>query len=312
MTFTGGTGLFITVESKPIEITAEFNNSYITPGFNITIHGLDGYHVLRLTSRDPEGSYPDQIVRGCDSIVITGDDFLVTDYEFQQFRSQKYILELYDDTITLQDTVEFTPPAGEAGRYFVEQGTYPNINTWLRSVSAPQLTRPCYIEDYNKVTRPGRPLSKDYVLGRRNAVVPTDVLAGNEGNFTFIVGVDYPPVGVSPKDIDFLIARGDILMLHTFDDKTLHTPPLYITVAAVEVERIGGGGHTFWDGNQFIDRNQVFFRYSVSYVEVDRPPTGTALVTTAQWQTIKSRFSSWQAVKDHYTDWLAVLANPEG
>lgn len=292
-------------------LEVDFNDSFITPGFIITLTGLIGYDKFRIVLKDPEGNYPDQTVRGTDLVSVTGDTFLVVDYEFPNFRTQTYVLELYKSGVKItagQVTVSNLPRD-----YFGWVGSWPNVNSWLRSIAHPELTRPCFIEDYATYTRPTRVLAKNYVLGRRNAVMDTDVLPGREGTFTFHAGRNFSTVpGVLARDIDFLLDRGDTLMLSVFNEDSLEATPMYFRVNQVTRERIGRDGHSYY--NQSTGEMELVsyatLKYSIDFVEVDRPETGTILVSQYSWQTVKDANTAWQTVKDSHSDWLDVLARP--
>lgn len=65
----------------PISIGAAYNNSYHSPGFDITVTGLSGYDKLTIERLDGAGDYPDTPVRGADGINPSGSTYAVTDYE---------------------------------------------------------------------------------------------------------------------------------------------------------------------------------------------------------------------------------------
>lgn len=310
----GGIGVITVLSLVTLTMTVSFNDNAINPGFNIEVEGLLGYDKYKIVLIDPEGVYPNQTVRGTDMATVIGDNIIVSDYEFPNFRSQKYRLELYIAGV-LTDSTEVT--INDLPRtYFGSVGSWPNANAWLRSVNQPELTRPCYVDEYDTYTRPGRVLSKDFVLGRKLAVESTDVLGGREGTFTFNCGVDFQTwegqAGIPSSDYEFLFDRGDTLMLNVFDDDNLDCRPLYLRVSGITRKRIGRDGHTYYDRDtgEWVVNTYPVFNYQVEFVEVDRPPVGTARTSEFSWQDVLDSNTTWQTNFDDHTDWLDVLANP--
>lgn len=63
-----------------VGITATYNNSFHSPGFDLAVTGLTGYSNLTIKRVFVPG-YPDSPVRGADSLSINTDSFAVSDFE---------------------------------------------------------------------------------------------------------------------------------------------------------------------------------------------------------------------------------------
>lgn len=64
-----------------VAITANYNSSYHSPGFELTVTGLTGFNGLTIYRVDTSGEFLDTPVRGADHITPIGSTFAVTDYE---------------------------------------------------------------------------------------------------------------------------------------------------------------------------------------------------------------------------------------
>jgi hypothetical protein len=296
-------------------ISAAFNDSLTSPGYEITLGALTSdpdWDTFRIICRDPEGVYPDQIVRGTDHFTISGGSFLVTDYEFPQFRSVEYRLDLYDGDV-LDHTETTGTLTGLPEAYFVAEGSYPVFNSWIQSVEQPVLNLPCHVEKFNIWRRDGRQLAKQNVLGRKLPVVVTDVMAGREGQFTFWVGdvLPYPWNETAPyAEYELLFNEGDILMFRCFDENYNGIRPMYFTVDNLDYEvkgRVPGRIHN----GQINVGNKGKFIYKVTFVEVDRPATGTILLSDTTWNDVfTSSATDWADVLAARSSWFDVYQNP--
>lgn len=284
-------------------IAAVFNDSLDSPGYDITLGNLtddadhDSYRVI---CRDPEGRYEDQIVRGTDMITIGSPTAAVSDYEFPQFRSVEYRLELYDGD-TLDATISTGTISGEPATYFNAQGALPLYSAWLQSVTQPSLNQACFVEKFNAWKRSGKILAKNNVLGRPLPVVVTDVMGGREGEFSFWVGDVLPPPFDETSEIssyELLFNEGDILLFRAYNENLNGVPPLYLVVesAAYEVKTRDG--------------QEGVFNYKVSFVETDRPATGTISVSAVLWDDVSDSFPSWTSVNSNRSTWFEVLQDP--
>lgn len=284
-------------------IAASFNDDLDSPGYDIVLGNLtddadhDSYRVI---CRDPEGRYPDQIVRGTDMITISGAAAAVSDYEFPQFRSVEYRLELYDGD-TLDATISTGTITGEPATYFNSQDALPLYGAWIQSVEQPSLNLPCFVEKFNTWKRSGRFLAKNNVLGRSKPVVVTDVFAGREGDFTFWVGDVLPPPFDETADVtayELLFNEGDILLFRAYNENLNAVPPLYFAVESANYEV------------KTRDGLPAVINYKVQYVEVDRPATGTISVSNVLWDDVSDTFPDWTSVNSNRATWFEVLQDP--
>lgn len=297
-------------------ISAAFNDSIYNPGYEITLGNLtdDADHdTLRVICRDPEGVYPDQIVRGTDHATISGASFLVEDFEFPQFRSVEYRLELYDGGV-LDATISTGTLTGLPEAYFVTQGAYPLFNSWIQSVEQPVLNQPCFVEKFNNWKRDGRMLAKQNILGRKLPVVVSDVMAGREGQMTFWVG-DVLPWPWNSTDsfheYELLFNEGDILLFRTWEDDAVGHKPLYFAVDNIDYERKGRAAHTRIHNGSIEDRTKGgVFLVKVTFVEVDRPATGTILLSDTTWSDVNSTATTWNDLVVNRATWFEVYQDP--
>lgn len=64
-----------------VAVSVAYNNSYHSPGYEITVTGLTNYNRLTIERVDLSGEYRDEPVRGATDITISGSTFQVTDFE---------------------------------------------------------------------------------------------------------------------------------------------------------------------------------------------------------------------------------------
>lgn len=283
-------------------ISAAFNDSLASPGYDLSLTTLTSnpsWTHYRVVWRDPEGRYPDQVVRGTDMIAISGATAAVSDYEFPQFRSGEYRLELYiGDTLdsTVTDSV-----SGDAEAYFDSQGALPLYGAWLQSVTQPSLNQACFVEKFPPWKRSGKILAKNNVLGRSKAVVVTDVMGGREGEFSFWVGDVLPPPFNETEAIEeyeLLFNEGDILLFRAYNENLNGIYPLYFIVESATYD------------NKAKDGKLGQFNYKVNYTETDRPATGTISVSNVLWDDVSTTFTDWDEVFTNRATWFEVLQDP--
>jgi len=303
-----GEAVFLRVRVETPTLAVAFNDSYITPGITCTMTGIGGYDEYTLTYRDPSGRFNDQNVRGCDLTTIGGDTEIATDYEFPNFKSQSYRLNLYADSV-LQDTVDATVTTDEVKDSLVSSGVLIALDTWIKSPTNPPLNRPCQlITDESKTyTRDGNILTESHVLGRKNPVIITDVMSGRKGKLVFIVGADLELDGISnpqldPDNFDNLFDSGETLYMHVYQEKNIAFKPLYFKVSGYEVSQ--------YEGVLALDEDtNAYFKYSVDYIEVDRPDTGLTMPGLFLWSDLANNYATWSDVKTAKATWLEVYKN---
>jgi hypothetical protein len=295
-------------------ISVAFNDSIYNPGYEITLGNLTDdpdHDTFRIICRDPEGVYPDQIVRGTDHFDISGAAFLVTDYEFPQFRSVEYRLELYDGGV-LDATISTGTLTGLPGAYFITQNSYPLFNSWIQSVEQPVLNQPCFVEKFNNWKRDGRLLAKQNVLGRSKPVVVSDVMAGREGQLTFWVGGVLPdPWNATDSfhEYNLLFDEGRTLLFRTYEDRELGHKPLYFMVDAIDYERKGKVHPRIHNGS-IQDATDGIWLFKVTLVEVDRPATGTILLSDVTWDDVENTATTWNDLVTNRSTWFEVYQDP--
>lgn len=284
-------------------ISASFNDSLDSPGYDIVLGNLtdDADHdFYKVICRDPEGRYEDQIVRGTDMITISGASAAVSDYEFPQFRSVEYRLELYDGDV-LDATISTGTISGEPEAYFDSQGALPLYGAWIQSVTQPSLNQACFVEKFPPWKRSGKILAKNNVLGRSLPVMVTDVMGGREGEFSFWVGDVLPPPfdqTESIEEYELLFNEGDILLFRAYNENLNGIHPLYFIVESATYD------------NKAKDGKLGQFNYKVTYVETDRPATGTISVSNVLWDDVSTTFADWDEVFNNRATWFEVLQDP--
>lgn len=284
-------------------INAVYNNSLSSPGYDLTLGALGtppGCTHYRVICRDPEGKYPDQTVRGTDKIPIPGGGTAAhADYEFPQFRSAEYRLEMYTNAV-LTTTVTTGTLTGLPAAYLNSQGALPLYSAWIQSIETPSLNEPCFVEEFKSYQRQGRVLAEMDVLGRSNPVVVTDVVGGRKGSFTFWVGDVLPPPLTTDgvNEYEQLMEEGRVMLFRAFDDNKNGVKPLYFILESFDRELITKS------------TENGIWRYDANFTEVDRPATGVISVSNVDWDDVKTTFATWTTVNSNRGSWLAVLQDP--
>lgn len=93
-----------------VAITATYNDSYHSPGFNITVTGLTGFDRLTIFRVDSSGEFPDTPVRGADDVTISGTVFAIADYEAPVGKNLTYRVSASSSSAT--DTFNRTVSGG--------------------------------------------------------------------------------------------------------------------------------------------------------------------------------------------------------
>lgn len=73
-----------------VGVAVVYNNSYHSPGYEITVTGLASFNRLTIERVDPSGEYRDTPVRGAEGISISDPSFVVTDFEAPVGKSFAY------------------------------------------------------------------------------------------------------------------------------------------------------------------------------------------------------------------------------
>lgn len=91
-----------------VGITATANNSYHSPGYDLTVTGLTGSTSLTVSRIDLSGEFPETPVRGAENIPVSGSAFSVSDYEapigkvftYAATTDRPVVVDLFDSTNT--------------------------------------------------------------------------------------------------------------------------------------------------------------------------------------------------------------------
>lgn len=285
-----------------------FNRSERSPGFDITVDGLQESSVnfsrVEVIRRDPTGRLPDVRVRGLADMLVTDNRVTATDYEAPIETVLEYWLQLQSE-----DGVFSFGPRHPYPQPYIPTVTdaYGGGGAYLKVVDDPLRSVPLMIEDLSEWTQDGRVTGEFDVLGRRNAVVMTDVLSGREGSLT---GFSFTDDGQSIDDVESALAPGSTLLLQNNNREMSAFPDIYIKVRRLRCRRVT---EMVWNGR--LDnppRPRVGVRFELDYIEVDRPDPAGATVVDATWNAVYTTYKSWGEVLDLNQTFRDVLNNPYG
>lgn len=300
-------------------INVTHNQDVQSPGIDIALTGLDStptWTHFRVVRRDLSGTFSDAVVRGLDRQAQTTATFAGADYEAPfTYYNLEYRLEMYTNS-TLSSTITDTIP----GPFYPASDamTDPTLQlmaaAYLRSINTPSISLAVVVADFQSYARSGRVLSKSNVLGRPNPVNQTDVTSGRTGTFDILIGNLPGAEELSDqRTLDLLLAEGDVYMFQSVLSRSSGVEDLYFTIDDITVTREQFQTAGVWGDlsglTSYLQDDWMFpvLKYSISWTEVDRPPTGDVGVTTTQWQDVLDEYATWQAVLDDNANWLEVL-----
>lgn len=296
--------------SSPIEnddITIVFNENIDSPGFTITINTgiiLENATMLR---RDPAGLYMDQTVRGMDGVDISSGETEVPDYEAPINTPVEYWLTYF----IAGEEFEIGPilPTPDPWIPTQEEPLY-GASDYIKSVESPALSRRILVTDFSEVSRKGNVLGNYHILGRRNPVVITDVLAGYTGSMSVIVLTTNRGSGLY-RSIDALIDQGDTLLFQSNNEESSTYLDFYFKITQVTRKRLTSVDRLSEPSDTSDHVSDLFVEYTFDFIEVDRPSSLGEAPSLYTWDTYYHQdyddWTSWQEVNDFRTSWLDVL-----
>lgn len=279
-------------------ITAVFNDSPTSPGYDISISGLTGSFYYKVIRRDLSGFLLDLAVRVAGAnpdgfVTVSGDTAAPSDYEFSFATNIRYILEKYNSSKVLTATETVNP-----GVTPIPSTAYYG-HAWLKDVFTAANSLPIIVGEFRSYSRTGRNTQFN-ILGRSNPVVITDVLSGKTGQITFyIVDVNFGTV-YAWDEYDTLFDPGSTYFFQSLYPQYVGWKDFYLVVNSVEFERItlaqfGVSG---------------VYRYTVDFTEVDRPATTSVDISAQTWEQVLNSHADWQDVLNSHSSWLDVYQDP--
>ncbi len=307
-TFSGdGEALTLTeTESTFISnLSIVFNGNEQSPGYDITVTGANLYDSVTVFRRDVYGLYPDEKVRGIDSITSPGAVLVATDFEAPLGTPLEYYIILGNagGTITagpyLPTGLPYIP---------IQRGPY-GESDYIKSIDTPTASRRVFVEDFADLTSSANTLGTYHVLGRRNPVKITDVMGGYEGSMVVTV---ITTVGSAHtyREIDSLLKEGDTLLFQSANSDSSTIADFYFKVDSVSRGRLTIVSR---EGRESVldDYYDVAVRYTIKFTETDRPPTLGASPTLYSWNTYYAQvyddWQTWDEVLADRSTWLDVL-----
>lgn len=298
-----GTSIFLRLRAVTPTITATFNDSVDSPGFDIQltsttlsdVYGVSKFTVLR---EDVNGDYPQEPVRGlqdADPTVESGSDYecpFVTqiEYRYTAYNAESGVYAVIVSDTLVPDYVRDSPGAP------VELIT---ANFYVKDISNPVKSLAVAMGEIESYDVEGNILGTYHVLGRSKPVVYTDVMGARTGSFKVYASVDNIGGVVihSAKDHRSLFETGDVLLLQSVK-YPVDLRDMYFVVDGYServLNRPSGDG--------------LWIEFTVNFTEVDRPLTLDMPLSTATWQDLydDTAFSSWTDVNAAGTTWLEIL-----
>jgi hypothetical protein len=286
------------------EFSIVFNESRKSPGFNITLRGLLEFDEIEVIRRDPTGRYPDENVRGLTRQVTSDDELFITDYEAPLNAVVHYYIRLVNEGgefffgPVLPTPQPFIPTLDDA---------YAGGTAFLKPIDLPEIGQSIAIENMETWTRPANILAKHHVLGRRNAVVISDIRGGREGSFTGHCILHWG----QPNDVlEAALDPGSTILLQNHNATVSAFPDMYVNIQDVSFTRRTRMVRHGELSNVGVP--EVVVTFECSYVQVDRPDPSGVEIPASVWQVVYDTFRDFEEVRATRATWLDVLARPIG
>jgi hypothetical protein len=291
------------VETSDISIV--FNNNENSPGFDITITTDIALNEATMVRRDPSGLYADATVRGLDGIDISAGSTLVPDFEapintpVEYWFTYELAGESFEIGPILPTPEDYIP---------TQQGPYAESD-FIKSVETPSLSRRVIVTEFGEVSRKGNVLGQYHVLGRKNPVVITDIMAGYTGSMSVVV------LGTNQqasfyRSIDILIDQGDTLLFQSNNSESSTFLDFYFKITSVKRKRLTSVDYLS-EPSDVGSTTDLFVEYTFDFIEVDRPATLGEAPSLYTWDTYYHQefddWNTWQEILDFRTSWLDVL-----
>lgn len=297
----------------PPGMSVVFNGSTHAPGYTITLTNMNqivgaGLYAQywTLVRVSPNASvWPDQVVRSGDFITQgpSGNGTYVLEDIEAPFLDQTlgpwvYTVQIYTSSSSHNGMFDLQAGIAQLESFVT---TSPG-QIYIKSIETSTNSLYAWLTDFRTWGRPGRVLSENAVLGRRNKVVLTDVGGGKEGTLKLIVmNSDSPSVSVF--DYEDLLLSADTFLLQTTNYVNSGIKDTYFKVKNLKFDRMTKFNHS-WTAAWFTS-----FAIEIEFIEVDRP--ATAIPTTLNtWQQVLDNNGTWTDVLNDHATWLDVLLNP--
>lgn len=278
-------------------ITATFNGSTDSPGFDIVLSGLLAYDSFQVVRQDTSGdanTYPDTPVRGADSLDVVSDIYPVTDYESPLGTLVNYRLKLYTAGV-LSATVD----SGSTSITLANLGSQTSGKWfWIKNVPNPSLSRNVVISDFSEAGYRPTILGEYKVLGRRNPVVFTDVWGAKQGDFSVLAAKISGTYTTDPVVLEGLLTTGDVLLFQSAINNH-QIRDMYFVVNNL--------GRTQYDRPYYGRSND--YTFDVAYQEVDQPSTAGLNAGYGIWEDLRDDpdYATYADVTADNASWLALL-----
>ena len=249
---------------------------------SIAISGLSGYDTLAIQRTNPDGSVV--TIRSANYIAVNSDTWAGYDLEAPLGASCTYtaIAQLHNadgsvSQTSVQSSAVIIPTQNGVG--------------WLKDLTQSALNTQVTIQAMGDVKRPGRE-NVYAIVGRKNAVVISDLRGGREGVVTIMT------TGTADRNaVKTLLASGNVLFLQAtptdgFDD-------LYFAAGDVTVKRPSP------------DSTDPTRLWEIAFTEVDSPSGQLTSLPGNSWLLV-TNFGTWQSVMNARATWLAVLNTAYG
>ncbi|MFE5853534.1 hypothetical protein ACFQ61_10020 [Streptomyces sp. NPDC056500] len=244
----------------------------LTPGHRISVWRVTATGARTLV-RGPAGLL--------ESAVLTTDTLILEDYEAPLGVPVTYYAEARDtdDVVTAtRSSPSVTLDAGDPDLCWLKDPANPQRNLRAMVVRPPEWSRPIQ-------------QSVHRVVGRRDAVIRSDVRGGLEGTLVVWTLSD-----AGAEQMHRLLDAGAVLLWQVAPGT--HEEDQYVSVAAVSLPRL------------VPDRNEEWREWTLPLTVVGLPVAlGVAGSAGRTWQDILTEHATWAEVADRYATWEDVLFN---
>src|SRR5678815_722312 len=274
-------------------ITAVYNDSTHSPGYDISLSGLTGYTTYSVVRIDEDANYPEHTVRGGDTVPVTSNTAALSDYETQFVCNNRYTLRGYISGVLSASATTLV------GAMPQPSGTTLQYPVWLKHTTIPTKSRLLVVSKSDEATFTSGKNSVANVLGRENPVVTTDTFGARTSSLIF--GLPYNnfpgyPNGVNIQTVIALLKTGGVLLYQQPDPSFLQYD-LYFVVNSFNIKQ---------EHRPQTGVTDKWWTITVEYQEVDRPKTIQGVVSTTTWQEILDNEVTWTTVNSTFTTWNGV------
>lgn len=286
-----GETIFVRLRATLPTLTATFNNSVDSPGWDIVVGNLVTGTAFTVFRHDTSGVLPSVAVRGLENVPIV--TVTASDYEVPFIPQVQFELVVYQDgVITAEDIFQIVTPI------YVAEPSFYTSRFYLKDVIDPTKSLSVSVSDLRNTNYDGQILASHHILGRKMPVVVTDVASGRRGTMK-VVSANIGSFGqVDVNKIRDLLDGGHVLLFQSVRNPYIFRD-MYFAIESYSEVSLGIN-----DTGQ-----ELSFVWDINFVEVERPGLTSLGVSIAQWQDVlvDPAFASWTDVNSGESTWMTLL-----